>query len=207
MTAPVLDDRSELDVLAQLLATAQGAFADLPQEARWRWARAIPPPELRDMLGEELPDPGLMLALIYARMMALCLERLNRVPDKHLVAFLDALGIAPLPPSAATAPLTFDLLPASGATLIRQGALAGTLPAPGAPPQVFELLDELTVVPAALVALRTIDPIRDSHGDRLGADAGPLGFAPFVGTRPLPHVLHVGDLEGGQRGVGHGGQA
>ena len=86
-------------------------------------------------------------------------------------------------------------MPASGATLIPQGALAGTLPAPGATPQVFELLDELTVVPSALVALRTIDPIRDSHGDRLGADTGPQGFAPFVGARPLPHVLHVGDLE------------
>ena len=191
----MLDGRSELDVLAQLLATAEGAFADLPEAARWRWAQAIPPEELRAMLGAALPDAGLMLALIYARMLGLGIERLNRVPEKHLVAFLDALGIAPLPPSAATAPLTFDLLPASGATLIRPGALAGTLPAPGATPQLFELLDELTVVPSALVALRTIDPIRDSHGDRLGADTGPLGFAPFVGARPLPHVLHVGDLE------------
>ncbi|HET6521534.1 MAG TPA: putative baseplate assembly protein, partial [Geminicoccaceae bacterium] len=68
-------------------------------------------------------------------------------------------------------------------------------PAPGAATRLFETLDELTVVPSALVALRTIDPIRDGHGDRLGADTGPLGFAPFVGVRPLPHVLHVGDLE------------
>jgi hypothetical protein len=195
VSVPVLDDRRELDVLAQILAAAEKAFDDPPIVPRWQFAGAIPPDRLRALVARELPDAGLMLALIYARMMGLSIERLNRVPEKHLVAFLDALGIAPLPPSAATAPLTFDLLPASGATLIRQGALAGTLPAPGATPQVFELLDELTVVPSALVALRTIDPIRDSHGDRLGADTGPLGFAPFVGARPLPHVLHVCDLE------------
>ena len=192
---PLLDGRGEHDVLAQLLETAEGAFADLPAEARWLWARAVPRQRLREMLAEQLPDAGLMLALIFARMMSLGIERLNRVPDKHLVAFLDVLGIAPLPPSAATAPLTFALLPASGATLIQPGALAGTLPVPGATPQDFELLDELTVVPSALVALRTIDPIRDSHGDRLGADTGPSGFAPFVGVRPLPHVLHLGELE------------
>jgi hypothetical protein len=192
---PVLDGRTELDVLAQLLRAAEAAFAGLPTAARWRFARAFSRDELRDMLGQDLPDAGLMLALIYARMTGLGIERLNRAPEKHLVAFLDALGVASLPPSAAAAPLTFDLLPGSGATLIRQGALAGTVPEPGATPQMFETLDELTVVPSALVALRTIDPIRDSHGDRLGADTGPMGFAPFVGARPLPHVLHVGDLE------------
>jgi hypothetical protein len=76
----LLDGRSELDVLAQLLATGEGAFADLPAEARWRWAQAIPREQLRAMLAEALPDAGLMLALIFARMMSLGIERLNRVP-------------------------------------------------------------------------------------------------------------------------------
>ena len=121
MTAPALDGRSELDALAQLLAAAERAFDEIPTVPRWRFASAIPPEQLRALVARELPDAGLMLALIYARMIGLGIERLNRVPEKQLVAFLDALGIVPLPPSAATAPLTFDLLPASGPTLIPEG--------------------------------------------------------------------------------------
>ena len=65
---PILDTRQWNDLLAELQAQAAG---DLPQ-----WT---PPVE---------GDVGVMLQRIFARLMEIALERLNRVPEKNLLAFL-----------------------------------------------------------------------------------------------------------------------
>jgi hypothetical protein len=52
-------------------------------------------------------DVGTALTAIFAHDLELLLERLNRVPEKNLLAFLDMLGVGLLPPGAARGPLVF----------------------------------------------------------------------------------------------------
>ena len=71
---PILDTDSWNDLLAELQAQAR---IDLPQ-----WT---PPAE---------GDAGTMLQRIFARLMEIALDRVNRVPEKNLLAFLDAMGVS-----------------------------------------------------------------------------------------------------------------
>ena len=96
---PTLDDRSLPQLVQQLLGAADDAFgaaAALGIE-RWRLAQHFSEQRVRDLLARPFDDPGLMLALIFARLLDLALQRLNQVPEKNLLAFLDAMGVGPAP--------------------------------------------------------------------------------------------------------------
>jgi hypothetical protein len=171
---PVLDARGLQDILAQLAAQAR---QDLPQ---WN-----PPPS---------GDAGTMLQRIFARLLELALQRLNRVPEKNFLAFLDAMGVTLLPPSAAKAPLTFSLTAGTPPTLVPKGTLAGTKPGGQQPPISFETESDLTVIPAQLAVGFTMDPTWDRFTDQTAALGGTdIGLTPFVGTNLIQHVLYIGD--------------
>ena len=52
---------------------------------------------------------GIALLKIFSRMQKLVIDRLNRVPEKNFVAFLDMIGMGLLPAQPARAPVTFYL--------------------------------------------------------------------------------------------------
>ena len=54
-------------------------------------------------------DPGVTLIETFASMVDQLLYRLNRVPDRLYVKFLDLLGVRMFPPTAARADVTFWL--------------------------------------------------------------------------------------------------
>lgn len=139
-------------------------------------------------------DAGLMLQRIYARLLELVLQRLNRVPEKNLLAFLNLLGVSLLPPSPARAALAYGLTPGAPPTFVPRGAQAGTKASAQQPAVIFETENDLTVLPAQLTQAFTIDPTWDRYTDQTNVVGGQSadGFTPFVGTKPLPHVLHVG---------------
>jgi Baseplate J-like protein len=172
---PILDTRALADVMAQLQAQAT---SDLPQ---WKQSPS--------------GDAGAMLQRIFARLMEIAIERLNRVPEKNLFAFLDAMGVGLLPPSAAQTALTFSLLKGSPPTLVPKGAQASMRASKQAPTLIFETQDDFTVLPATLTRAFTIDPIWDLYADWSTAVAGqaPVAFTPFVGIERMPHILYVGD--------------
>ncbi|GAA2396144.1 putative baseplate assembly protein [Dactylosporangium salmoneum] len=89
MTLPVpnLDDRS---------------FVDLVRDARERIARTCP--EWTDL---SVHDPGITLVEAFAHLTEVLLYRLNRLPEKAFVEFLNLLGVTRRPPAAAWAELTF----------------------------------------------------------------------------------------------------
>src|SRR3712207_1943892 len=62
------------------------------------------------------PGAGLSGAMIriFGRLAEIVIRRLNGVPEKNFLAFLDPLGASPMPPQPARAPLTFTL--AAGST-------------------------------------------------------------------------------------------
>src|ERR1700730_18240096 len=79
-------------------------FEDLVADAR----RRIPgyTPEWTD-LNES--DPGITLMQLFAWLSEMIIWRLNRVPEKNFMKFLELIGIEPTPPSPARAELTFKL--------------------------------------------------------------------------------------------------
>src|ERR1700730_6897320 len=54
-------------------------------------------------------DPGVTLIELFAWMTDQVVYRLNRVPDRMYVKFLELLGVRLFPPTAARAPVTFWL--------------------------------------------------------------------------------------------------
>ncbi|GIE35160.1 hypothetical protein Ait01nite_082050 [Actinoplanes italicus] len=161
--APRLDRRGADELLALL---RERAAVHLP-----RWT----PPESG--------DPGTVLQLAFARLMEVALARLNRAPDKHLLTFLDTMGVSLLPPAAATVPLTFGLAPGAAPTVVPAGTAADRPAGAGSPAVRFETTAALTVVPSRLIAVHTVDPVADGSG---------TGTAPFTGETPLEHVLWIG---------------
>src|SRR5918911_5458266 len=89
LPTPNLDDRS---------------FQDILDEAR----RLIPRycPEWTD---HNLSDPGITLLELFAWMTDMLLYRLNRVPDKNYVKFLELIGVRLQPAQAAVTELLFRL--------------------------------------------------------------------------------------------------
>ena len=79
-------------------------FQDLVDEAR----RLIPRycPEWTD---HNLSDPGITLVELFAWMVEIMLYRLNKVPDKNYIKFLELMGIKLTPGRAARADITFRL--------------------------------------------------------------------------------------------------
>lgn len=201
-----LDTRALPDLVRQLLAGADAAFtaagAAVP---RWHYAQAPSREQVAALLSAPLDDPGLMLALAYARLVEIALQRLNEVPRKNLFAFLDAMGVSLLPPAPADVPLVFTAAPGAGPTRVPRGTAAAAPKTLERPAVTFETVDDLTVVPARLTVGLTVDPTWDRLGDRspLLSGQSPFGFTPFVGTAPIPHRLHLGDdrLLGFDRGT------
>jgi hypothetical protein len=192
---PVLDTRTLAQIVRQLLGEAGNAFTAAPTIPRWRLAQEFTEQQVRDLLAGPIDDPGLMLALTYARLLELALQRLNQVPEKNLFAFLDVMGVNLLPPAPARVPLTFTLTPGTAATRVPRGTQAATQASGGLPAVVFETEDDLTVVPATLAAGLTVDPTWDRYTDHAGQLDGSnsFGFTPLVGTQPLPHRLYLGE--------------
>ncbi|HEX6861337.1 MAG TPA: hypothetical protein VF414_00895, partial [Thermoanaerobaculia bacterium] len=143
------------------------------------WQRPAP--------GQE--DAGWALARIFGRMAELVVTRLNRLPDRNFLAFLDLIGTRLNPPQPARVPLTFLLAAGSPVdALVPAGTQAAALALEGeAEPALFETERDLVVTRSQLVAVCTREPGRDLWADH--ANAG--SFSPFRGDRRIEHRLHV----------------
>src|SRR5512141_122480 len=77
---------------------------DLVDEARRRIIRYCP-----EWTDYNLSDPGITLIELFAWMTELLAYRLNRVPEKNYIKFLEMLGVQLQPASSARVELTFRL--------------------------------------------------------------------------------------------------
>src|SRR5262245_17031074 len=108
----------------------------------------------------------MVLAAVYAHYLEILLERLNRVPAKNFLAFLDLLGVGRLPRGAARAPVVFTLAPAAGASgFVAAGTQVATVQTETQPAVVYETEQDLNVVAAQLTAGHAIEPNRDRYRD------------------------------------------
>jgi predicted phage baseplate assembly protein len=93
-------------------------------------------------------DPGVTLIETFAWMTDLLLYRLNRVPDRLYVKFLELLGVSLFPPTAARTELTFWL---SGTVpdpvVVPEGTEVSTLRTESDEPVTFSTIDPLELAP------------------------------------------------------------
>ncbi len=144
--------------------------------------------ESRDPLGDALIG-------IFSRFSEIVIQRLNKTPEKNLLAYLDMLGLSILPPQPARAPLTFALASGSSAdAVVPAGTQVAAKPSAGeTAPVVFETERELTVVAARLAAAFTRDPSRDAYSDQSAITDAPseAGAQVFRAASPIEHALYL----------------
>ncbi|MTE17756.1 putative baseplate assembly protein [Streptomyces sp. TRM43335] len=126
-------------------------FQQLVDEAkRYVQQRA---PEWTD---HNVSDPGVTLIETFAYLVDQLLYRLNRVPDKNYVAFLDLLGIRLFPPAAAVAEVDFWLsAPQPDTVELPAGTEVATARGETDDAVVFTTTDVLHIVPSELTRLVT----------------------------------------------------
>src|SRR5215216_823774 len=79
-------------------------FQDIVDEAKSQIPRYCP-----EWTDHNVSDPGIALIELFAWMTEQLLYRVNQVPDKLYIKFLEMIGVRLAPPVAAEVPLTFYL--------------------------------------------------------------------------------------------------
>lgn len=155
---------------------------DLVDEARRRIIRYCP-----EWTDYNVSDPGITLIELFAWMTEMMVYRLNRVPDKNYVKFLELLGVQLQPASSARTPLTFylsapfPLAPEDDTVaVIPRGTEVATRKSEEEPEIIFTTEQSLTLAGPRLTQLRRDDePTKNSY-PRLGVEE----FHTFGRRRP-----------------------
>lgn len=152
-------------------------------------------------------DVGSTLLSLFAELTEEVTERLDRVPEKHRVAFYERLGFSRQSPQPARLPLSVDVTDGVGENVTIPAGTVATAEPPDAPEQLFEIPEGETIdaTPANLQTVFAVDPEDDSihaHHDVVdGGDDASL-FAPAGAENLQEHALYLGDE--GRLSVGSG---
>ncbi|GGA02215.1 baseplate J/gp47 family protein [Okeania sp. KiyG1] len=140
-------------------------------------------------------DAGEALIRIFGKMVKSVSDRLNQVPDKNFLVFLDLIGGELIPPQPAKVPLTFYLAEGSAVDgLVPAYIQVSAPPAEGSDEEmVFETDGELVVTTAQLKAVFVRGPSQDKYSDRSLEALGQNDevFLAFAGDRPIEHSLYI----------------
>jgi predicted phage baseplate assembly protein len=144
--------------------------SDLVDEARRRIIRYCP-----EWTDYNLSDPGITLIELFAWMTEMLIYRLNRVPERNYVKFLELMGFQLQPSSSARAELTFYLSapfpisPESEAVaIVPQSLELSTRPTPEEQEVTFTTDEQLIIAPPRLVQLRREADFNRNYLSRLG---------------------------------------
>jgi predicted phage baseplate assembly protein len=108
-------------------------------------------------------DPGVTLIELFAWMTDMLLYRVNQVPDKSYIKFLELIGVRLESPRAARGPVTFYLSAAQPAEIaISAGAEGATVRTETNPAIVFSTEEDLVIRPPVLTGAYTRN---SSHSD------------------------------------------
>lgn len=172
LPAPNLDDRR---------------FQELVDEAKRMVQRRCP-----EWTDHNVSDPGVTLIETFAFMVDQLIYRLNRVPDRMYVKFLDLMGVRLYAPTSAKVDVTFWLSAAQPAAVeVPVGTQVATLRTPAQEAVTFSVVEPVSIVPCTRtrVASSTNPPKVDDHTERF--DLGD-GFSCFDQVPKVGDALLVG---------------
>jgi predicted phage baseplate assembly protein len=185
-------------------------FQDLVDDAKRLVMRRCP-----EWTDHNVSDPGVTLIETFAFMTDQLLFRLNQVPDRLYVKFLELIGLRLIPPTPARAPVTFWLsAPAITPVSIPTNTKVGTLRTETEESVIFSTEDHLVLVPCALARVATQNAGADAvvdHTDelRMSREVDAFSAVPqvddalYVGlTEPVPRCVVRVDFSGRIEGVG-----
>jgi predicted phage baseplate assembly protein len=136
LPAPRLDDR---------------AFQDLVDDAKRLVQQRCP-----QWTDHNVSDPGVTLIELFAWMTDLTLYRLNRVPDRLYLKFLDLIGVGLFPATAARTDVTFRLsAPQPEIVPVPAGTQVASRRRENEEPVVFTVTEPLDIIPCEAAALAT----------------------------------------------------
>jgi predicted phage baseplate assembly protein len=136
LPAPRLDDRG---------------FQDLVDDAKRLVMRRCP-----EWTDHNVSDPGVTLIETFAYLTDAMLYRLNRVPDRLYVKFLEMIGLRMFPATAARVPVTFWLAtPPEAAFVVSQGTEVATANSDRGSRVLFSTVGDLEIVPCRLAGVAT----------------------------------------------------
>jgi hypothetical protein len=150
LNAPPIDDRNFNDIVSQALDLAKHEHY-CPE---WK--------PVENSINGDNTEPGTALVHLFARLMEIIITRLNQVPDKYFLAFLDYIGAQLHPPAPARTLLQFFL--ADGAKTdqwVPAGSQVSSEETRNLEEQIFETIDHLVITPVNLVNAFTLDPEND----------------------------------------------
>src|SRR6266567_3739262 len=152
LPAPNLDDRR---------------FQDLVDDAKRLVQQRCP-----EWTDHNVSDPGVTLIELFAWMTDQLVYRLNRVPDRVYVKFLELIGVRLFPPTSARADVTFWLSAPQAATVrVPPGTQVATMRTEQDEAIVFTVVEDLAIPPCSAVAAASVigGELRDAS-DTLGND-------------------------------------
>ena len=124
-------------------------FQDLVDDAKRLVQRRCP-----EWTDHNVSDPGVTLIETFAFMVDQLMYRLNRVPDRLYLKFLELLGIRLFPPTAATTEVTFWLSAPQPATVrIPQDSAVATRRTEADEAVTFATVDDLEIVACSLLTV------------------------------------------------------
>lgn len=167
-------------------------------EAILKEARALAPFYTPEWTATEETGAGAALLHIFARLYEGLIRRLNDVPQKQFLAFLDMLDLKLLPVQPARAPLTFFLSTGAKEPVeIPARTQGAATPTEGGNPIIFETEKAILATPAILTAVFSVVPAQDhlfDHStDLLGSATAKLFMD--AGKNRQEHSLYLGHEE------------
>ena len=163
-------------------------FEDLVAEA----VRRIPSytPEWTDF---NQSDPGITLVQLFAWLEEIIIYRLNQVPDKNYIKFLQMVGISLNLPAPAQAELTFTLTSKTlaNAVLIPQGTQVSLSGAVNGRPIIFETTQNLNAVGGSIQAVMSFDGSQYQMQTQSNNTPGQLFYA-FSNQPQAGAALYIG---------------
>jgi predicted phage baseplate assembly protein len=152
-------------------------FQDIVDEAKRRIPRHCP-----EWTDHNVSDPGVALIELFAWMTEMTLYRLNQVPDRMYVKFLELVGVELFSAVPARVDLVFNLTaPRAEPVRIPAGTQVSTERSADGEAVVFLTDEELQIVPPQLVACLTHTNDRFSdHWDDLRREASSVRLFPTL---------------------------
>ena len=173
LPAPNLDDRT---------------FQSLVDDARRLVHRRCP-----EWSEHNISDPGITLIETFAMMVDQLIYRLNRVPDRNYIKFLELLGLELRPPGAAQGEATFWLsAPQSQTVTVRAETEVSTDRTDIEEPIVFSTIEQLDIVPCSLDSGRVATVSAAGKADKQINEPGGTEFACFSALPTPGDALLIG---------------
>lgn len=176
ISPPKIDERNQADLVAQLNSLLKYYVGE------WKDGTTL-----------ENDRQAQTLIKIYARMMEIIIQRLNRVPEKNFLSFLELIGVELSSPKVAQAPLTFTM--AAGAKQFGFIKAGTQVAAEQDETIIFETEKDLMVILPKLVKAISLDPQNDrwhDHSPLFFNNPARTGEELFKGEELIPHRLYLG---------------